>query len=315
MTKPRAEILAPDQVPPLPAPSVEFGLAASTEELQSLIETLRTINSQSGQEINRQRDLLDVILRSTTDGICVTDATGKLLFQNPAMANITGYSDFDATADHHAAFFGIYGVDQRTLLRLDEMPCHRALCGENVQAEEVFLRNAQRPDGVWLTVNASALRDESGAVSGAVTISRDVTAQNRIAQEQLRLAEIVRTSGTAIAIFKLDGTVVDWNVGAERLMGYSRDEMQGHSIKDVFLQDRADDFEMAKAKLMDGLSVYHYETVRIHRDGTPIDVAMTVAPIHDRVGQLTGFYGIATDIRERKRRDQHLAAVANEERQ
>ena len=267
------------------------------------------------QDSVAQHHLLETILQSTVDGICVADMGGKVVFQNRAMIEITGYSNGDLSVAEVPTSCGIYGSDQVTLLKADELPCQRAMRGERVRDQELYLRNARRTAGMWLRVNASTLCSDTGEIIGAVAIYRDATAQKRASAQQARLPEIVRTSAAPLAVVKLDGTILAWNQGAEQLLGYRAHEVIGHSVTLTMHSDRVADFERAKAEILRGVPVYHYETVRIHRDGTPIDVAMTVAPITNRTGKVVSLYGIMADIRDRKRSEHYLAELANNERQ
>ena len=266
------------------------------------------------QDVAVHHHLLETIIHSTVDGICVADVAGNIVLQNTAMRAITG-QDHAGLVASVAADCGFYGLDQVTLLKAEELPCRRAIRGERVRNQELYLRNARRPEGLWLRVNATTFCNEAGALVGAVAVYRDATAEKRAAAARARLAKIIQTSAAALAVVKLDGTILDWNQGAEQLLGYRAAEVVGRSIKIALQPDRAEDFERAKAELLRGAPVYNYETVRVHRDGTLIDVAMTVAPIANRAGRIVSLYGIMTDIRDRRRREHYLAELANNERQ
>ena len=289
---------------------------AKTDLLQgNTMDTAAISDHAFAWDLVAQHRLLESIIHSTADGICVVDMDGKVVFQNRAMIEITGFSSSGASVADMASSCGIFGPDQKTLLTTDELPCQRAIRGEHVHDQELYLRNARRTEGVWLRVNAATLRSDSGEIVGAVAIYRDATVHKRASARQARLQEIIRTSAAALAVVRLDGTILDWNQGAEQLLGYRACDVIGRSVTLAVQPDRAEDFERAKAEMLRGVPVYHYETVRIHRDGTPIDVAMTVAPITNRTGKIVSLYGIMADIRDRKRREHHLAELANNERQ
>ena len=133
----------------------------------------------------------------------------------------------------------------------------------------------------------------------------------RLAQsEYLRLAAIVESSGDAIIGKTLDGTITNWNAGAERLYGYKVNEVLGRSTKMLLPPDRPDEEDRILERLRRGGSVDHFETIRLRKDGRRIDVSVTSSPIRDRVGNIIGASKIARDITERRRTEMHLAALS-----
>jgi PAS domain S-box-containing protein len=119
------------------------------------------------------------------------------------------------------------------------------------------------------------------------------------------LASIVDYSDDAIIGKSLDGNIVSWNKGAERLYGYSAGEVLGKPISILLPPDRPDEISAILAKAMRGLVVSE-ETVRRRKDGSLIDVALTVSPIRNSLGQVTAASSIARDISERKRVEQRI---------
>jgi PAS domain S-box-containing protein len=127
-------------------------------------------------------------------------------------------------------------------------------------------------------------------------------------QTRFRLASIVESSEDAIIGKDLDGKITDWNKGAERIYGYSANEMVGNSISILAPPDRADDLAEILRKVKRGGSISHFETARLKKNGTRIDVSLTVSPVVDIEGRIVGASGIARDISERK----HQEAILRE---
>ena len=127
-------------------------------------------------------------------------------------------------------------------------------------------------------------------------------------QTRFRLASIVESSEDAIIGKDLDGKITDWNKGAERIYGYSANEMIGKSISLLAPPDRADDLTEILRKVKRGGRISHFETARLKKDGTRIDVSFTVSPVIDIEGRIVGASGIARDISERK----HQEAILRE---
>jgi PAS domain S-box-containing protein len=123
------------------------------------------------------------------------------------------------------------------------------------------------------------------------------------------LASIVDSSDDAIKAKTLDGIITSWNRGAERIYGYSAEEIIGKPISVLTPSERPDDMKGILARVAKGERVEHYETVRQRKDGRLIDISLTVSPIYDSEGVLIGVSSIARDITERKRADERLLAA------
>jgi len=119
-------------------------------------------------------------------------------------------------------------------------------------------------------------------------------------QALLRLAAIVESSDDAIVSKDLTGRVTSWNRGAERLFGYSEQEMVGQSIRVIVPRDRQAEEDEVLARIRVGEKVEHYETLRQRKDGTLLPVSLTVSPIVDGRGRVIGASKIARDITDRK---------------
>src|SRR3546814_3022320 len=126
-------------------------------------------------------------------------------------------------------------------------------------------------------------------------------ARDEIAQ---RLVAIVESSDDAILAKDLDGTITSWNRGAERLFGYRAAEIVGKSVMLLLPDDRQDDEAPILARLRRGERVRHYETVRRRKDGSLIDISLSVSPLRDANGTVLGASTIARDITERKQAEE-----------
>ncbi len=125
-----------------------------------------------------------------------------------------------------------------------------------------------------------------------------------------RLASIVDSSQDAILSKALDGTLLTWNQGAERLYGYPATEVIGKSIYSILPPDRHEEMKHILQTLRDGNRVDHLETSRMRRDGTLVDVDITVSPLKDDAGRITGASAIARDITQRKRMEADLRQLS-----
>src|SRR5215211_3452047 len=120
-------------------------------------------------------------------------------------------------------------------------------------------------------------------------------------EPQAHLAAIIKSSDDAIVSKDLNGIILSWNPAAERIFGYTAAEAVGNSIHIIIPDDRrAEELEVL-AKVSSGEGVDHYETIRRRKDGTLIDISLTVSPVRDSAGKIVGASKVARDITERKR--------------
>jgi PAS domain S-box-containing protein len=162
----------------------------------------------------------------------------------------------------------------------------------------------QRPDGSKITVNVSIdpLFDTDGHRS-----------ERKRAEDAIqRLAAIVESSDDAIVTKDLNGIITSWNAGAERLFGYTPEEVIGNPITMLIPRERQDEEQEIIGRVRRGDRVEHYETIRQRKDGTRVDISLTVSPLKDAQQKIVGASKIARDISRRKRAEEALH-YANEQ--
>ncbi|MCI0722206.1 MAG: PAS domain S-box protein [Acidobacteria bacterium] len=142
---------------------------------------------------------------------------------------------------------------------------------------------------------------KDGSVESVLSITYDMADLKRAQETQFTLASIVESSNDAIISETLEGVIVSWNKAAERIYGYSAEEVVGQSISILKTSDRADEILQILEGVQRGETVEHYETVRQRKDGTQIDVSLTISPILDATGKITGASAISRDITEQKK--------------
>jgi PAS domain S-box-containing protein len=141
--------------------------------------------------------------------------------------------------------------------------------------------------------------------------------RTRVEESLAFLAAIVQSSDDAVIGKDLKSRVVSWNIGAERMFGYTAAEMLGQPIARLLSPDRPDEEPRVIEEIKRGQTV-HFETIRIRKDGQPIEVSLTISPIQNAKGEIVGVSSIARDITERKRAQEALerhASVLREQAQ
>jgi PAS domain S-box-containing protein len=132
------------------------------------------------------------------------------------------------------------------------------------------------------------------------------TAPALTAAESSWLSAIITSSSDAIISKNLDGIIASWNPAAERVFGYTPQEIIGKSIRLLIPQDRQDEEDEILATIQAGRTVSNFETVRVHKDGTAIPIMVTVSPVHDDSGKIVGASKIVRDISQEQESQQRL---------
>src|SRR5712672_1620564 len=155
--------------------------------------------------------------------------------------------------------------------------------GRVIRGEEAI---AERPDGtrVWFEPYPTPLRDETGRIIGGINMLVETTERERADEAQARLAAIVESSDAGIIGKDLDGVITSWNRGAARLFGYSAEEAIGRPVTMLMPPDRVNEEPAILERIRRGEKIDHYETVRRRKDGTLLDISLTVSPVFDGHG-------------------------------
>lgn len=225
------------------------------------------------------------------------------------------YLEVNPAYENHSFLKGVVGkkvtdlvpdIDKSWFKKYAEV----ALTGEPKRVEE-YLDIAS----VWFSIYAFPIGDpEEHKVA---VIFSDITERKENEHNNALLGAVVDNSDDAIISKKLDGTITSWNRGAEQLFGYSSDEAIGQPIQMLIPDDRKNEENLIIERISKG-ERNHFETIRRHKDGTLIDVSLTISPIKDSSGQVTGASKIARDITKRKQieeeREQLLKKIEAEQK-
>jgi diguanylate cyclase (GGDEF)-like protein/PAS domain S-box-containing protein len=170
----------------------------------------------------------------------------------------------------------------------------------------------RRRDGssFYALVSNTPLHGPDGQVEGIIGVSTDISARREAELQGRRLAALVDSTGDAVVLKSLDGTIVSWNRAAEHLYGWTADEAVGQHVSLISAGDREDETRHILAEVARGETVHDVETQRRRRDGTLVEVSVTVSPVYDESGAVTAASTIARDITERRAMQRALERAA-----
>jgi PAS domain S-box-containing protein len=171
-----------------------------------------------------------------------------------------------------------------------------------------------RPDGAirWIFGRGKLIRDRTGHPLRCAGVDIDITERKRAEEVAERLASIVESSNEAIVSKDLDGTIETWNHGATRLFGYAAEEVIGKPISILIPSDRLEEEHQIIDRIRRGDRVDSYETIRRRKNGSLVDISLTVSPIRDAAGKVIGASKIARDITDRKRAEDQRKLLLRE---
>lgn len=247
----------------------------------------------------QEQEKLRTTLQSIGDAIIVTDAAGRVTALNPVAETLTGWTATAAIGQPLATIFHIVNEQTRQPV---ESPVTKVLRdGVIVGLANHTILIAR--DGTERPIDDSAapIRWGSGGPAGVVLVFRDVTERRRAEASHRRLAAIVESSDDAIIAKTLDGTITDWNAGAERLYGYAAAAAIGQPFSLLVPTERANEVAQTIQRFHRGERIDHFETVRRRRDGSLVDVSVSYSPIRASDGQLVGVSVITREVTQRKR--------------
>ena len=239
--------------------------------------------------LREQARLLDL----TTDAILVRDAADRIAFWNHGASEMYGFTREQAE-----------GRVSHDLL-LTEFPEPLQKIKEQLARAGYWAGELRHTcaNGSRIIVSTQwvAERDARGNITSILESNRDISESKQAQEVQGRLAAIVESSEDAIVSKNLDGVIVNWNKAAERIFGYTAKEAIGQHITLIVPPDRLDEEANILASLRRGERIDHFETVRRRKDGTLLDISVTISPVRDAQGRVIGASKVARDITERKR--------------
>ncbi len=220
-------------------------------------------------------------------------------YVNPAMVQMTGYTEAELCGDPELGWRIVHAED-RSLL--DQAIASAA-------PAKVALRWVRKNgDVAQVEQRIVPIRDEQGKVVALDGMVRDLTERVRAEKEHALLTAIVEASNDAIIATASDGVITAWNPAAERIYGYTAEEIIGKPLSTLAPAGRLDDLEWILGMLARGEVLESFETVRRRKDGELINVELSASPIRDEFGKMIGTSAIVRDVTERARAARDLRA-------
>ena len=289
----------------------------SIVHLSLIISATRDANGQIigilkvGRDITIKRRTEEVesrmadIIRLSDDAIYTKSLQGVITTWNAGAEKIFGYTRQEAI-----------GKNVKMLIpqgRWDEEPMiiQRVSQGESIEHYETE-RVSKSGKIINMSLSVSPVKGSTGGVTGVLLVGRDITHKRKEAELQNWLASIINFSDDAIISKTLEGFITSWNIGAERIFGYSAGEVIGKHVSILIPAGRIDEEPEIIRKVSSGQYIDHYVTQRRRKDGSIVDISLTVSPVKDAEGRIVGVSKIARDITQQKRADEAIRVLNRE---
>lgn len=277
------------------------------EELQVVLRRAVGIQALAVKAERVERDLsaseerFKSVVETANDAIILANRSGHIVFWNDAARRMFGYTHEEVAGKPLTILMPtrFRTAHEEGFERLRATGVARVI-GRTIEVYGLKKDGSEFP--AELSIGTGSTADET-FYSGII---RDITERKQAEQAMARLAAIVESSSDAIVSSTLDGMIVTWNRGAERLYGYAAEEVKGRRASLLMPEDRIDELPSVLKRIQRGEMVEAIETVRKHKDGRLLDVCLTVSPLKNATGEVFGASAIVRDITEHKRAEQEL---------
>ena len=262
-----------------------------------------TEHKHAQEAISDSEQRLRAIVETTPECVKLVAPDGTLLHMNAAGLKMIEAGSAEIIGQ---SVYNIVAAEDRERFR----EFNEKICGGQKGALEfdfIGLRGTRR----HMETYAAPLNQPDGKTV-QLAISRDITERRAAHRAAALLASIVDSSDDAIVSKNLDGTITSWNKGAERIFGYAAAEAIGRNITLIIPTDRLNEEMDIIARIRRGERVDHFQTVRKRKDGTFLDISVTVSPVKDSSGRVIGASKVAREITSQKRAEERERWIAAE---
>lgn len=249
------------------------------------------------------------VLNSLAEGVLITDKDGKFLFFNQVAERILGIGSKNVSPAEWTSVYGCYYPDKITPYPPDQLPLTQAMRGKAITSELMFIKNQERPKGVYISVSASPLRGADGLIYGGTAILRDVTEGIENEEQLKKLSNAVEQTADSVVLTNRQGVIEYVNPAFEKTTGYTREEAIGQTPR--MLKSGMHDelfYRQLWSEILDGNS-YRGTIINRKKDGALYWSEQTITPIKDKNGNITNFVTVMKDITELKEKHEQDARL------
>ena len=233
------------------------------------------------------------VFNASPIGIAVENLEGQPLFMNAAFCSMLGFSE-EELRNKHCVDFSPPEDAAKDWALFQQL---KAGSVDHYQLEKRYFRKDRSL--VWGRLSISLLNSHPSPL--VIAMVEDITDKKRAEEARFRHAAIVESSDDAIISKNLDGVIVSWNRGAQRIYGYTEEEAVGKPITILVPRELVDEEDKILERVRAGESIEHYETLRVTKEEKGINISLSVSPIKDSSGRILGLCSISRDISDRKR--------------
>jgi PAS domain S-box-containing protein len=297
--------------------TIDFSLQpirGESEEVVYLLAEGRNISERKRAEaaLSQSEERFRRLLETLPVAVYTCDAEGLITYFNECAVEAWGRRPkLNSPLERFCGSYRLYSSEGAQIPH-DQCWMALAIKENKVYEGEIVI---ERPDGSRLTVLAhvNPFYNEAGKLLGAVNIVVDINDHINAEGVMAHMAAIVESSEDAIVSKDLNGIITTWNKGAQKLFGYTAEEVIGNSIAILIPRDRENEESYIIDRIRRGEEVNHYETARRRKDGSEVDISLTVSPIPDSSGKIIGASKIARDITKRKQMEAERERLLAEE--
>jgi PAS domain S-box-containing protein len=267
-----------------------------------------TESRRAEEKLRESEEKYRNIIETTNEGIVVIDADLRIIYINKNLTDKGGYSQEEVIG---RPWWDFTDEEGKAVAKL-----HMDKRREGI--DETYELKLIRKDGspFWVLVSSKSLLDKDDKFAGSLSMLTDITERKKAEEKIKSLATVVESSDDAIITESLDGIITSWNNGAEQVYGYSAEEVLGKNISILEPDNLKGEIKHLADEIKHGKKIKHYETSRLKKDDTTINVSVSLSPIFDQSRKLVALSSIARDTTEKKiaeklLQEKQIAEVAN----
>ena len=266
-----------------------------------------TERKRAEEQLEKSERHFRVLIEKSRDSIVILSAEGRITYASPPTEEIFGF-----------ALEELVGTDVFFWTHPDDVQLAMQRMQEAIELPEASIRVEIRTlckDGQWKWVEVTGTNLLSDPAMQAIVLNvRDISERKKAEQESRRFEAIVESSIDGILSVDMEGKITSWNPGAQRIFGYSEEEMLGVVFKSLTPEDQRKQCNEFFEAVQRGKAIRDCETVRLGRGGVRIDVSLSLSPILDRERRFAGVAVIMRDITERRRLEREVLEIADFEK-